>query len=340
MALPNGISIVICSYNGAKRLGPTLLSIFSQQTIVEIPWELIIVDNASTDDTAELCRKMIESNSFEKKSKIVFESTQGCNHARLKGLQEVQYKWLLFCDDDNHLYPDYLEKAWSILNNNDTIGVLGGQGIPLFEDQKPDWFDKYSKSYAVGPQSKKEGKISIHSNSQLYSAGTYFRKELLMKYYENGYSPIMVGPNGNELTRGEDTEWCLMIQLAGYDLWYSSELKFYHYMSKERMTWEYYLKLKTGIASGESKLFPYHLFLKSKKPSYTQFLYRYTESLLYQNLIWLQFKIRSFIKPSRYSLKELSLGKKINKAKATAFNKDFIYALRQFKSIKRIMQII
>ncbi len=340
MALPNGISIVICTYNGAKRLRPTLLSIFSQQTTVEIPWELIIVDNASTDDTAEFCRNMIESNSFENKSKIVFESRQGCNHARLKGLQEVQYKWLLFCDDDNHLYPDYLEKAWSILNDNETIGVLGGQGIPLFEDQKPDWFDKYSKSFAVGSQSKKEGKISIHSKSQLYSAGSFFRKEVLIKYYDNNYSTIMVGPNGKELTRGEDTEWCLMIQLADFDLWYSSELKFYHYMSKERMTWEYYLKLKTGIASGESRLFPYYLFLKSNKPSYTKFLFRYTQSLLYHNFIWLQFKIRSLIKPSRYSLDELSIGKKINKAKATAFNKDFINALLQFKSIKKIMQSI
>ena len=137
MTLPNGISIVICTYNGINRLGPTLLSIFSQQLTSDISWELIIVDNASTDNTTDFCRKMIESSAFGNKSRSVFESKQGCNHARLKGLQEVKYRWLLFCDDDNHLFPDYLEQAWSILNNNENIGVLGGIGIPLFEDQSP-----------------------------------------------------------------------------------------------------------------------------------------------------------------------------------------------------------
>ncbi len=340
MTLPNGISIVICTYNGINRLGPTLLSIFSQQLTSDISWELIIVDNASTDNTTDFCRKMIESSAFGNKSRIVFESKQGCNHARLKGLQEVKYRWLLFCDDDNHLFPDYLEQAWSILNNNENIGVLGGIGIPLFEDQKPDWFDTYSKSFAVGPQSKTDGKITISDKKQLYSAGSFFRKEVLIKYYDNGFTTIMKGPSGKELTRGEDTEWCFMIQLAGFDLWYSSSLKFYHYMSKERMTWAYYLKLKTGIAKGESKLFPYHLFLKSNKPAYYQFLISYTQSLLYHNFIWIQFRIRNFIKPSRYNSEELSLGKKISKAKAVSFIIDFSPAFRQFIKIKRILRFI
>jgi glycosyltransferase involved in cell wall biosynthesis len=319
-------------------LHPTLLSIFLQQTIVEIPWELIIVDNASTDDTAEFCRNMIQSNSFENKSKIVFESKQGCNHARLRGLMEVQYKWLLFCDDDNHLFPDYLEKAWKILNNNELIGVLGGQGIPLFEDQKPDWFDKYSKSFAVGPQSKTDGKIAIADKRQLYSAGSFFRKDALMKYYQNGYSTIMVGPNGKELTRGEDTEWCLMIQLVGYDLWYSSELKFYHYMSKERMTWQYFLKLKAGIAAGESKLHAYHLFLHSSAPSYLQFYFSYFKSLLFYNAIWIQFRVRSIIQKSRYSEEEKSLGRAVNSTKAKTFLQDFLNERSHFTRIKKIMK--
>jgi cellulose synthase/poly-beta-1,6-N-acetylglucosamine synthase-like glycosyltransferase len=37
----------------------------------------------------------------------------------MRGLLEAQYKWLLFCDDDNHLFDDYLVNAWKILENND-----------------------------------------------------------------------------------------------------------------------------------------------------------------------------------------------------------------------------
>ena len=148
----------------------------------------------------------------------------------------------------------------------------------------------------------------------------------------------MKGPSGKELTRGEDTEWCFMIQLAGFDLWYSSSLKFYHYMSKERMTWAYYLKLKTGIAKGESKLLCYHLFLKFQKKSGFYFFILYFKNLLYYNFFWLQFKIRSSIAPSRYSIEELSLGKSIIKAKASTFNKDFTKAYSQFNCLKRILQ--
>ena len=59
MQLPNGISIVICTYNGVCRLGPTLKAIFSLKIDESIPWELIIIDNASTDNTSQFCLNLI-----------------------------------------------------------------------------------------------------------------------------------------------------------------------------------------------------------------------------------------------------------------------------------------
>jgi glycosyltransferase involved in cell wall biosynthesis len=53
MSLLNGISLVICTFNGASRLKPTLEAIFNQEDQHQIPWELIIIDNASTDETAK-----------------------------------------------------------------------------------------------------------------------------------------------------------------------------------------------------------------------------------------------------------------------------------------------
>ena len=146
MNLPKGISIVICTYNGVKRLQPTLEAIFSLTIPPGLQWELIIVDNASTDNTSDFCKALVEQHHFHNNTRIVFESNPGCNNARLRGLQETKYEWLLFCDDDNHLFPDYLEKGWSILEHNPKIGVLGGQGVPLFENEKPEWFDQYSRS--------------------------------------------------------------------------------------------------------------------------------------------------------------------------------------------------
>ena len=335
MSLLKGISIVICTYNGASRLKPTLESIFHQQDKEQIPWELIIIDNASTDNTSEYCATLIAENNFENRSRIVFEKNPGCNFARLRGLTEALYEWILFCDDDNHLFPNYLRQGWAILQSQDKIGVLGGQGIALFEDVAPEWFSRYQLSFAVGQQSSTSGKLNRLSGRKLYSAGSFFRKEILMGYYEKGFSTIMVGPKGDDLTRGEDTEWCMMIELMGYDLWYDDTMKFHHYMPKGRMTWEYYLKLKKGISSGEAKLKSYQLFYRLQNPSTSVFCINYLKSFLYSNFIWLFFLMKSSLLGS-YSKEIRELGAVTNKEKASAYRNHFWITFCHFNQLKKI----
>ena len=108
--LTNGISIVICTYNGVSRLGTTLKSIFSLQIVACIDWELIIIDNASNENTSQFCENLIQEYGFIAKSRVVLESRVGCNHARRRGIDEAQYNWLLFCDDDNHLFNAIYDK--------------------------------------------------------------------------------------------------------------------------------------------------------------------------------------------------------------------------------------
>ena len=336
MSLPNGISVVICTYNGVSRLQPTLEAIFNQKIHSDILWELIIIDNASTDGTTAFCQAMFDQFHFNDKSRIVYEPLQGCNYSRLRGLNETKFKWLLFCDDDNHLYPDYIQTGWDILQKNDSIGVLGGQGVALFETEKPNWFEQYSRSFAIGPQAKKEGKIQ-NTFTKLYSAGSFFRKEALMYYYDKNFTTIMVGPKGNDLTRGEDTEWCFLIQLAGFDLWYSGDLKFYHFMTQGRMTWNYYLRLKAGISSGTAKLQSYEPFFKKKNPSHFDFIFSYLKAFLFTNVNWLQFSIRKKIQKSRYKKEQLELGNIINKGKAISYRKNYSEAYLHFKQLKRVL---
>jgi len=339
MNLKEGISIVICTFNGTKRLQPTLESIFKQKLTLTVPWELIIIDNASTDQTSEFCKNIIEQNHFQQPYKIIYESQQGCNHARLRGLNEIQYKWLLFCDDDNHLFPDYLEKGWKILQNKTNIGVLGGQGIGLFETTKPDWFDTYFSSFAVGPQCKKNGILPFNDKRKLYSAGSFFHASSLLTYYDNNFTTIMTGPKANELTRGEDTEWCMMIQLMGLDLYYSDDLLFYHLMTASRLNWNYYKLLKKGIASGAAKLSSYDLFFKQKNPSVFGFFVDYFKNCIYFNLVAFQFLIRSNILPFSYSKEIIDIGKSVNYSTAKAYRKDFKITYSHFKQLSSILKL-
>ena len=338
MNLSKGVSIVICTYNGVERLQATLESIFSLKIPSDIAWELIVVDNASTDNTSNFCKKIIDKHGFQNHATIVYEPNPGCNNARLRGLRETKYTWLLFCDDDNHLFPDYIEKAWTILEKTPEIGVLGGQGIALFESEKPDWFEKYAKSFAIGSQASRDGIID-NTFTKLYSAGSFFRKEALMYYYDRNFHTIMVGPKGDDLTRGEDTEWCILIQLQGYRLCYSSELKFYHLMTTSRLSWPYYLKLKKGISSGIAKLESYTLFYKNNYPTNFNFVLLYTRLWLYYNFIWLQFVLRSKIVPNRYNQQEKELGSIVNYTRAASFRKHFKVTYHHFKQLKKFLSI-
>src|SRR5581483_7114235 len=99
----NGVSLVICTYNGVERLEPTLHSIFAQKVSSAVSWEVIIIDNASTDNTNNFCLNLKEKEGFGGDFRVVLEEHQGAAYARARALKEAKYSWLLFCDDDNHL---------------------------------------------------------------------------------------------------------------------------------------------------------------------------------------------------------------------------------------------
>ncbi|MBA2330845.1 MAG: glycosyltransferase family 2 protein, partial [Flavisolibacter sp.] len=106
----NGISIVICCYNSAELLPKTLHHIAQQKIASTIPWELIIVNNNSSDDTKKIAEQFINKNPFIK-AHIVDEFSPGLSIARHKGFETSSYEYMLLCDDDNWLENDYVETA-------------------------------------------------------------------------------------------------------------------------------------------------------------------------------------------------------------------------------------
>ena len=310
---------------------------FSQRVYSSLPWEIVIIDNASTDNTAEFCLKQKIQLKFEGNFRVVLEEKQGANHARLRALREARYKWILFCDDDNHLFVNYVQRGYDYLKNEKKIGALGGKGIPLFEDKKPPWFDRFSHSYAVGHQSNFNGRIQAFPAS-IYSAGSFFNKEALLKILDGDFSTIMIGPNEKQLTRGEDTEWCYLLQMKGYDLWYLDELNFYHSMTASRLKWEYYLRLKEGISLGTALTFTYIFFLKSKNKGIFFFLINYVISWLKALLVRSKFFFKKLFCSGIIQNKEYEVGEIILKAKLRSYSNNLIKALKHYRSILKAVK--
>lgn len=327
-----GISIIICTYNGKARIKDALHSIINLKSDSE--WELIIVNNSSTDGTDEFCSQYLSTYGDGIVWKIVQEEKPGLAYARLKGFIESKYDYLLYCDDDNSLSKDYLNIGFSLMESCAAIGALGGQGFPIFEGVKPDWFDNYSHSYALGPQSVSDGKMK--SPASLYGAGTFFRRNALDWFIQRDFKTVLTGRKGKNLTAGDDVEWCYLVQLAGYEIWYDHRLTFGHIMPEGRLTWSYYLKLKQAIAAGACRLMSYECLLKDRQMSLVTFMLRWSSEAMLSTLIYLKHRAINLVR-HKATGPETELALVILNSRFNSYWKDATVALHHFHYLKSLL---
>lgn len=262
--MQKGVSIILCCYNSAARLDETLLHISKQQT-AQISCELIIVDNGSTDDTKMVAsRRWRELNRTDISLSILDEPKQGLAYARKKGIDAARFSFLIFCDDDNHLFPNYVSDAFAIMSNDEKIGILGGNGIAKSDQALPAWFEKYKYCFACYPQGETDGELT-HPLSSLYGAGMVLRKEVFEKLFSLNFTPQLTDRKGMHLSSGGDIELCYAIRLLGYKLWFSGKLSFFHFMPSGRLTEDYLLRLNDSLSYCSSNLIVYRYVLSNKK---------------------------------------------------------------------------
>jgi glycosyltransferase involved in cell wall biosynthesis len=333
LRLLKGISVIICTYNGKKHIVNCINHIINQKIHSEYLFELIIVDNASTDGTGDLASNYLSSLTNTLFAwYVIQEERSGLNKARLAGLKKAQYEYILFCDDDNFLNQDYLQIGYDILYNNSNIGVLGGNGKPLFEVDPPEWFDKYAHSFALGPQSNHNGKIAQYP-AEVYGAGAFFKKEPLLKFFNSGFSSIMSDRTKNNLSSGGDVEWCYIVQLYGYDVWYDERLQFLHAISSQRLSWNYYISLKKGIASGSGSLLPYHLYFKYGVKSSLFFLYKWFKCCIHAVFVSGKLHLLNFLNKDK---KQSDLYRTIWDAKRLSYMSSFKSSFSFYKKLKTL----
>ncbi|MGZ3757421.1 MAG: glycosyltransferase [Mucilaginibacter sp.] len=242
--MKEGVSIILCCYNSARRIEQTLTHLAALDTD-GIDCEVVLVDNGSTDGTREAALAIWAGlNNDDVKLRIAYEPQSGLSFARQKGVDTAEYQYLIFCDDDNWLDNNYVRTTVSLFRSNPGVAALGGFGVPVFENSnnKPVWFDKLYHGYAVGGQGENE-----QFTNSVYGAGMAVKKDVLKQVIDH-YPMLLHGRKKNTLSSGEDSEICLRIRLLGYKIRYSPNLKFSHFLPDERLTWSYLKKLHVGLA--------------------------------------------------------------------------------------------
>lgn len=238
----NGVSVIVCCYNSALRIESTLLHLQMQYTKPNLPWEVILIDNNSSDNTVEIAKTTWDKKLNYIPLRVISESTPGLIHARKKGIINAKYNYLLFCDDDNWLNIDFLTMGFEILNNDKKIAVLGSKSIAEYETTPPTWFIDNAKDFAIGEQNTSSGDIT-HSRGWVWGAGSFYRKDLLNKLFEANSTFILTGRLGDKLFSGDDVEQCLFLKLLGYKIYYSEKLVLKHFIPVSRFNEKKYFNL-------------------------------------------------------------------------------------------------
>ncbi len=254
-----GVSVIICCHNSSNRLPATLHHLIEQVDVRRIAWEVIIIDNASTDGAGNLAPKLWKADA-PAPLKVIHEPRLGLTYSRLRGFKEAQYEYVSFVDDDNWVAPDWVRTVYEVMKEHPEAGACGGKIEAVCEVEPPWWFENYQYMYAVGEQAQQSGDITW-SRGYFWGAGINVRKIAWDDLVSNGFHPLLSGRKGTQLTAGEDSEICLALRLAGWKLWYGSELRLIHYLPLSRLRWEYLRNLARGFGSSSIGLDPYHMAL-------------------------------------------------------------------------------
>ncbi|MBN2612172.1 MAG: glycosyltransferase [Bacteroidales bacterium] len=275
--MSKGLSVVICSYNSEKRIKKVLDCLANQENCENILWEVIMVDNASTDNVVEVARQSWRHPTVP--LHIFHEYKQGQSYATRTGFEKATYDVVVTVDDDNYVCPTYISRAFKIMEEHPEVGIAGGRGIGYFDEEPPAWFKDVEQGFAIGPQAEKEGYVS-NERGYLYGAGAVIRKPVYDYLMNSDFELILKGRIGKSLVAGEDAERCQAFCILGYKLWYDPKLEFQHHMASKRIDWNYTRKLYNsfGRASNYHELYDDIL----NKPKGLRFLIR---NVLFLNIL-------------------------------------------------------
>lgn len=243
-------TVAICTYNGAERLESVIDSLKVQQTRNRA-WEIVVVDNASTDRTSEVCKALALSCPVP--FRVVSEEKPGLSHARARAGASARGAILCFLDDDNIAEPDWVENAVAFFESHASAGVIGGKVFPIWQTP-PDELVQEICGFCLA--------VCNHGDKEIcrsgiaagpVGAGLCIRRELLQRIYsEKQVADSIRGHRQNDLGGGEDTAINVLAKQLGYQCWYVPTLRIGHVIPEFRMQLDYLLRLYRGIGAGQA----------------------------------------------------------------------------------------
>ncbi len=235
------LSLIISTYNNATSLVRTLESVAKQDADKSV-WECVVVNNNSTDDTAERVASFVKEHS-DLNIRLVDEPQQGLSYARNRGIVESKGQFLAFIDDDETIDEGFISAYLDLFHNH---GAFVGSGAlkVCYESSRPKWMSHYTEKMIANPLELGNEIITITSSVTPTGGNMAFNREVFNIY---GNFDTNLGRRGNELFGGEENDLFARIRDLGERIYYTPYAVAYHHISDRKLTGEYFDKLAYGV---------------------------------------------------------------------------------------------
>jgi len=225
------ISVVICTRNRAPLLARALESVCNQTLSPEV-FEIVVVDNGSTDDTPTIAARFAARHPNVRGTA---EPLAGLSHARNRGWREAAGEYVGFLDDDGEAPPEWLSVAREIIGRL-RPAAFGGPYFASYDSPKPRWWKDTYRAFRPGEEARPLGERDHLSGGNLF-----LRRDLLAE--AGGFDPGL-GMAGNRISMGEEIRLLQEIRLRRPDalLYYDPRLYIHHLVHRSKMKWGWLLR--------------------------------------------------------------------------------------------------
>jgi glycosyltransferase involved in cell wall biosynthesis len=231
------ISIVVCTYNRAAMLREALASLYDLATDGLFNYEIVVIDNASTDETPQAIASAALSSQVPLRG--VREPIKGIVAARNRGIRESQGHWVAFFDDDQLADPRWLAELWRGASQQQ-CRVVGGAVHLTFPDGTPPRIDPIVRMLLgeaiLSDQPLAYGGRATPGCGNLMIERSVFDDVGIFQTTVHG--------------RGEDTDLFVRIERAGIASWYIPTAVIQHVTPRERLEPGYLIRLARHMGEG------------------------------------------------------------------------------------------
>ncbi len=242
------VSVIICTWNRARLLAQTLEAFDRLVVPPGCEWELLVVNNASTDDTDDVLASFANRLPLRR----LFEAQPGKAHAANLALCQARHELTLWTDDDVLVDPHWLIAYWDAAEDYPEAAYFGGPVDPLFSVQPPAWIsrhmDYWGVAYAMidlGPATRR-----MTPRELPFGANLAFRRSALDAV--GGFDPRL-GPTENNQIRGEESALVSALCRAGYDGVWVGDARVQHFIPPDRLGRKFLSDYFRGLGRTEAR---------------------------------------------------------------------------------------